>query len=232
MDLQVVILATEERTAELARQNAERQCDNVVMIHDDRPFYQKLKDVYSINGYKWVIISNGDILFKDGMVQNLYNYAEENQDGIFAAYGIIDCKFLGKRYASPKIYKSAVFPHLEKHVSNVIRPEASAIGKIGNKYGRLHEIDVLTAKHDYDQYYTDIYIKGYLYGIKFFQHVAERRWKMWQKQATHDKDIEVVMKGFKDGSTSKKKIGIDRSMFDKEQILKMLNVEEKQPITI
>ena len=170
MDLQVIILATGERTAEVAEFLAKKEIQSVVLINDERPFADKLKEAYTYNSSKWAIISNGDLLIKPGAIKLLYEYAEKHEDEIFAAYGIIDCKFLGKRYASPKIYKTLFFPALTKSVKDTIRPEASAIGRLKKEGKKLHEINLLTAIHDYEQYYADIYIKGYVFGVKFYEH--------------------------------------------------------------
>ncbi len=230
MNTEVVIFATGERTAELSMELAQKQCPNVVMINDNRPLYKKLKDLYSRNFYKWTIISNGDLLFKKDAVANLYQYAEENEDDIFAAYGYINCKFLGLRYASPKIYKTSVFPHMVNQIKDVVRPEASAIGAIKKDHGRLDEIKTLTAIHDFEQYYADIFIKGFFYGIKFYDYVAKHRWKVWKQAAGQDKDMEVVMEGFKQGSLQKEKIGVSRNMFDATEILSRLKLKEKSPM--
>ncbi len=232
MDLQVIILATGERTAEVAEFLAKKETENVVVINDERPFAEKLKEGFAYNNNKWAIMSNGDLLIKPGAIKSLYEYAEKHEDEIFAAYGIIDCKFLGKRYASPKIYKTSFFPALKEAVKDTIRPEASAIGGLKKDGKKLHEINLLTAIHDYEQYYADIYIKGYVFGVKFYEHVMKYRFGLWEQQKRHDPDIQVVIKGFEDGVKHKGELKIDRAFFDKAKILSNLKIEEKKPIPI
>lgn len=188
----VVIRANGERTEGICEYLVRRQADNVIVIHE-RPFINAIRKMIDISlHYKWLIVIDADEFIKEGVIKKLLNLAENEGSNFLSGYGLVDCKLLMKnRIGIPRIYRTE---HLKKAIiQDSIRPECDMCQRFEKMGFYQKHFPILTAKHDYEQWYVDIYRKAQVHRIKHHNEIDLRKWAHLAKS---DMDYHAAYNGW------------------------------------
>jgi len=90
------------------------------------------------------------------------------------------------------------------------------------------QVDVVTGVHDHEQYYRDIYRKGFQHGQKHGRH-APHLTRLWTRLADDDGDFRVALWGLRAGRICRDKTPPDASLFPQEltAMLSVAGLQEK-----
>ena len=237
----VVIRSVGERTEGLCYDRLRCQIPehNIHLIHET-PFSQALRKTFQIglqDNRPWLFVVDADVLVMPRIVDKMIAYAETLDEKVFCVIGMIIDKFLqSPREGGVHLYRTK---WLRQAVSIVpdpyqaIRPENFVIRTMNRNNFRLVRTDVLTGLHDFEQFYRDIYRKGFIHAIKNNEMVLEVL-DLWRKKAAADPDYQVALAGYEAGRQYGGRTSIDANaafMDSFEESLRSLGLSEKLPLT-
>ncbi len=229
-----VIRSCGERTTELCYRLLKPQVSKIEIVKET-PSYKATKKQYELameSGCKWLISVDADELIFPNAVEKLVNFAEIRGDILYSVYGLFDCKLLLKeREGVPRIYKVDLLNKAYQFISDRIRPDAHVCNQMNRLGHQQYMIPELLAWHDYEQYYVDLYRKGYVHAIKF-KELTKTLHKKWEIMSNQDLDYMAALMGYKDGLKHRGSMSIDRTLFDDNRILNKLGFEEKPKLRI
>ncbi len=227
-DVVVVIRSVNERTESVCKQLLESEVGkNSVFIVHKSPFSLALKKSYEIGiekGRKWTAVIDADVLIRSKALADLVIRAEGLPSSVFTIQSeMLDKFFGGIRVGGVKIYRTKLLPKATKLIPDVgVRPETYVIRKMHNQGYYVDISDIVCGLHDFEQYYSDIFRKGFTHGKKHAL-LTDLLVPYWQRLSKKDKDFEVLLAGFKLGSSHK-----DTLMLDKNETTKQFNDYAKQ----
>jgi hypothetical protein len=239
-DYIIVIRSSEERTFEVCRELLERYASpKQVTFVKLSPFKAALEECFRIginSKKKWLITADADMLVLPGSVDLLVQQAQQMPENYLQLQGKIYDKITGSiRKAGPRIYRIKYLPKVLEYSMNSednIRPEGSLVTVLGKQGMPSRYISAVTALHDFEQYYKDLYRKAYVHAIKH-QNLAGKLIQRSIENKEQDKDFQVILRAVLDGIEEAGKVSIDVNLFRKksEQALKLLGIEEKKPLS-
>lgn len=145
---------TEARCIELARE----QFDAVEVVRVS-PFAEAVRQCMRIgmrSGREWMATIDADVLISPTYMRDVEPIARRST--AWQLLGTMDDKlFTGIRVGGVRLWRVSELRHLIRRVSSeTARPEAGLCDRIpGWKY-----IEVVTGRHDYEQFYRDLHRKG------------------------------------------------------------------------
>lgn len=153
-----------ERTEAECVKRVRKQLADVQVIHVE-PFAEAVRECFrlAINSKAdWLLTVDADVLLNSGAVASLLNQAK-TLDG-WQIVGIVKDKLAGRaRMAGVRLYRIAALPEALPLVSNdEVRPE----GSIARALGGWEKSREVVGKHDFEQFYRDLYRKGQMASIK------------------------------------------------------------------
>lgn len=200
-NLTVVIRGVNERTEAQCKNLLVKQISkkNIHVVHKE-PFRAALEESYRIGikaDRKWTMVIDADVLICTGLISKLYSKAENAPNSVFVILTeMIDKFFGGKRVGGVKVYRTKLLPEALKIVpESDVRPEAFVIKNMHKKDFYVDIIDLICGLHDYEQYYSDIFRKGYVHGVKHAA-FAKTLLSFWKRQASSDLDFAVLLAGY------------------------------------
>lgn len=172
-------------------------------------------------GWDWFVFMGGDQILLDSAVETLVSKSQEYDETIFRVSGSgYDKLLMIHRNMAPCLYNGNLMDEALK-IKNIpeIQPEAYVSRQMKKKgYGFVKIIDAL-AIHDENQYLKDVYKKGYNEAGKFLNFIRNNGIMERLERAKGD-DYRVFLEGINDYIK-----GMER---DPEEVLKALNIKEKQ----
>ena len=169
--LTVVIRTNEERTIELIHQTVSDQvpAENIRVINE-KPFFkavQKTFEIGSQNDSPYLLALDGDILlFPEAVQYMIYEAGKYKRDDFFRIDFPIFDKFRGRAtgvhfYNNRYARKFLDFLDTREHGTAFLRPEFENVEAFSKKYSLSYQNipHFIVAKHDYFQYYRDIFNK-------------------------------------------------------------------------
>lgn len=237
----VVIRSVGERTEGLCYDRLRCQIpeNNIHIIHET-PFSQDLRKTFHIglqDNRQWLFVVDADVLVMPRIVDKMVAYAETLDEKVFCVIGMIIDKFLqSPREGGIHLYRTKWLRQAVSFVPDpyqAIRPENFVIRTMNRNDFRLVRTDALTGLHDFEQFYRDIYRKGFIHAVKNNEMVLDVI-DLWRKKAAADPDYQVALAGYEAGRQygGRTSIDVNAAFMDAfEQSLRSLALSEKPPLT-
>lgn len=209
--------------------------DNIEII-SSRPFSATLRNslVHGLaTGRDWTFCVDADVLVHESGIRELFRRAASAGDDYFEFHGFVADKFFGDfRPAGNHLYKTA---HLQRALALIpeegvsLRPETFML-KAMQDQGIEHKYypDLIVGIHDYEQYYSDIFAKGYLHSRKHVAHLS-RLLPNWWKRAETDDDFKVLLWGIGIGISHGGNVFADKSKVPFEIFEYLFDGREEKP---
>ena len=171
-DITVVVRHTNERTLEYCYELLKLQvCSSNLFCINETPFSKAVKKTFEIgidSDKEWTLAIDADILISDQCLNKIVSEAENLEDYFFEIQGRILDKLYGvPRSGGPHLYRTKFLKQAIKFIpkeGTSLRPESDtyeSMSQLGYHYYFGKDIYGL---HDYEQYYKDLYIKGFIHG--------------------------------------------------------------------
>lgn len=235
----IVIRSSDERTFEVCRRLLEQQSSpEQVTFVKLTPFKRALEECFRIgitSKKKWLITADADMLLLPNSIDLLIRQANQMPDNYLQLQGKIFDKITGTiRKAGPRVYR---VKYLQKALDysldskDSIRPEGNLVTALSKQGMPSRYISSVTAYHDFQQYYKDLYRKAYVHAIKH-QAIAGQLIQRSIEMKEQDKDFQIILRAVMDGLEKSEEIYIDTNLFHEKskKALKDLAIEEKKPI--
>ena len=235
----VVVRTAGERTFEACHALLLRQAlREQIQVVDQRPFEAALRSCYELginSGAEWMMTVDADVLLRPGAVKDLLGVAKDLPEQYLAVEGLVHDKLRGRhREAGHHLYRVR---HLKKALSALpgdgeeIRPEFATLRRVSRLGHPFLKCETVFGIHDYEQFYRDLYRKGFVHGQKHPDWLAGVL-PRWKSEAEADPDFAVALRGYCDGFQSPTKARIDaRAYVDRaEEALHELGLREKKPL--
>lgn len=189
-----------------------------IQVISDTPFSATLRKSLQhgiTQNREWTLCIDADVLIEQKALRTLFERSAMFDDTYFEFHGFVADKFFYDiRPAGNHLYRTQ---HLQKSIELIpqegttLRPETymlTAMNKIGfkNKYFS----DMVVGIHDFEQYYSDIFRKGYLHSRKHVFHLSKLL-PVWSQKAKTDDDFRVFLFGVGCGIASDTDVTADKS---------------------
>ena len=174
--MKIIIVHINERSLDESVSIAQKQGD--VHLVSERPFAASLRRAFAMavnKKWEWLVVMGGDQFLKDEAIQRLQEHSLKANNNIFriSGYGY-DHLLMRNRMMAPSIYRvSLLGKALKINTGNRKQPESHVLymmKKIGYPFTIIKDI---LAVHDEQQYYRDIYRKGYFEASKFIEYIKK-----------------------------------------------------------
>ena len=135
------------------------------------------------------------------------------------------------RRAGVHIYRTEMLDYAKKYIdNNHIKPESNIRRQMSEEGYTTFTSKIVFGKHDFDQYYKDLWRKSVCQTRKLAKMIKNRP-ETWKRLANHDKDYLVIYEGHKYGNRYQGDITIDVNLdFDAEENIRKLGLREKGPL--
>jgi hypothetical protein len=219
--MKVIIVHNNERTVNRCVEIIRSQGEEPILISENN-FGKSLRSAFEIavaNNWDWFVFLGGDQFLRQNTLQILQNTVNLTNGQVFRISGWgYDHLHLKKRLMAPCVYK---VQHIEEALSIdfdlEIRPETFVMKEMDKKGYKSIIIKDVLAKHDMEQFYTDIYRKGYSQYQKSKEYLMKILPEIF---LSNEMDHKVFLLGIIDAANGKKR----------KNILQSLNIKEKQPL--
>lgn len=234
----IVIRSSDERTFEICRKLLELQAlPGTVTYVNLSPFKTALEECYRIainSEKKWLITADADMLVLPDSIDLLVQHAEQMPDDYLQLQGKIFDKITGTiRKAGPRIYRIKYLPQVLEYSINSkdnIRPEGSLVTALGKQGMPSRYLSSVTAYHDFEQYYRDLYRKAFVHANKH-RGLAGQLIQRCIENREYDTDYKVILRAVMDGLEESGVVSIDTNMFRQKskKAIELLGIDEKEP---
>ncbi len=211
----VVIRGVAERTEELCKQLLSNQIhsENIFLIHET-PFSKALKKTFEIGireKRKWTLAVDADVLVRSNILNDFYERAEKSSSQTFVLHTqMLDKFFGGYRAGGLKLYRTSLLPQALPIVPEVANRPEGFVAKSMHKQGFYLDItDLICGLHDFEQYYADIFRKGFTHGIKH-EELLSALLPYWQRMSKEDTDFRVLLGGYEVAKKHGKALRLDK----------------------
>lgn len=219
----VIIRHTNERTLDVCLNLIISQVSSGnIQIISETPFSNAVKKTFEIGidyNKDWTLAIDADILVANDCVDTLVSVAENLEDYFFEIQGRIVDKLYGvPRGGGPHLYRTKYLKEAIRFIpkeGTSLRPESDTYDKmaeIGYHYYFGKEVYGL---HDYEQFYKDIYRKGFLHAKKHWRYLTHFE-KFWFDNKETDFDFSVALFGFEQAQKFNGIVYVDRNFFPAE----------------
>lgn len=228
--MKIIIRTCGERTTNECIRLAERQGE--VDVINAVPFGESIRQTYlKAMGYNqiWVPVIDADVLLYDNVLQPAVDELRQKNDKIFCLDGNTDDKILmKKRRAGIHIYRHDLLNFAMRFIDNDhIKPESNIRRQMSDLGFPTFVSGIVFGRHDYEQYYCDLWRKAVCQTRKLEKMIKDRPAK-WKELAKEDDDFFVIYHAHYYGKSVAEKIVIDkRQDFDAEENIKKLGLKEK-----
>ena len=164
-------------------------CEAVV-IHE-KPFVSAVRRCFEIgidSGEDWLLTVDADVLTHPGAVEALLEDAGDS----FQCQGRVDDKLSGTvRDGGHRLYRIDFLPIALRMLRDAVRVETDVVLRMDAEGYPRRKSRVVCGKHDYEQWYRDLYRKGGQHAKKFRHEPWPHRWK-----ASDDMDLQAAYAGW------------------------------------
>jgi hypothetical protein len=236
----IVIRAANERTFaachSLLLQQVPADCVEVV---NECPFERALQHTYKIGiqrAARWTMTLDADVLLREHIVKEFVAEAEAMPEHSLQIEGRVHDKLTGRyRQAGHRIYRTC---HLERALREIppigteIRPEYATLQRMEKLGFPSRQIALVVGVHDYEQYYRDIYRKGFVHANKHAWLLPELVAR-WKQLAPRDHDFRIALRALYDGlmTLDPVKIDADAHRRSAESVLQEIGLREKAELS-
>ncbi len=231
----IVIRSVKERTLDLCISllEEERNENNIFVINEfpfSKALYSSMEAGIKANK-KWTMVIDADVLIAKGVLTKFLKIANTQNEKVFTIQSsMLDKYFGGVRVGGIKFYRTSFIPEALKYISvDENRPETHMI-KSMHKNGYYNYItDVVCGIHDFEQYFEDIFRKGFTYGVKH-DDVNSILESYWSRESENDSDFKILLAGLNIGRDFKGKLMLDKDEVkdEFENFMKKNKISEKK----
>ena len=228
-----------ERTSDLCRYIIEQQVlpENIFVINEI-PFSKAVQKTFAIglqNNLPWTIAVDADVLISNQGLRKLISCAEAYHAPFFKG----NCRGVDKYFGSvrticPHIYHTSYFEFAIKAFpqEEFLRPESHILDIVNAHYQlSVAKFSDIIAIHDFEQGYSDIFRKTYIYAKKHPEKINFFI-KYWSSHLGSDIDYLVALSGLYNGLFNEKPVTINAndSTSDLKVATFLENLDEKPEI--
>lgn len=187
-----VIRTQGERTEALCLEIASRQFDAVVVLRR-APFVDAVRECMRVgirSGREWLVTIDADVLIAPNYWSDMQPIIESADAGVWQILGLMDDKLSGSvRQGGVRARRVSALPWLLDQVRDSVRPE----GDLCVRFPGWLSTDLVTGRHDYEQFYRDLYRKGAAHRRKHakWSEMVEDRWRN-----SPDRDLQAAYAGW------------------------------------
>jgi hypothetical protein len=175
--------------------------DHVHLVHEV-PFSAALRHSLEIGldkSKRWTLCIDADVLpHRDGILSLLVQAAGAD-DAVFELQGdVLDRLFYQFRPGGIHLYRTSSIPKaldLIPEPEETQRPEYTMLTRMAARGHRLVEVKSVIGLHDYEQFYRDIYRKGFFHAQKH-AHYGSYLTDLWVKCAASHPDFQIALLGW------------------------------------
>ncbi|MBN2466020.1 hypothetical protein JXD38_10415 [candidate division WOR-3 bacterium] len=206
-DATVVIRSVGERTENVCRSLLAAQVEPDCRAHivKEMPFSKALKTCYEIGieeKKKWTVCVDADTLVSADAVERIHRLAERARRNVVQ----VQCRCISKFDLRPtgggiRIYRTSRLPialRVLERKSDEVRPETAVLGEMGRMGYRSDYRSTILTLHDFEQYYSDIFRKGFVFAHKWVREIPFFL-QLWRTLADKDSDYLVALWGLSAG---------------------------------
>jgi len=235
----VIIRSANERTVSICKKLIVEQGipENQILIIKEVPFSNAVLKTFEqgiAGNFKWTLGLDADLLYRKNCLLKQIEFADTLSENHFMVQGMILDKIqMIKRSGGGHLYRTSLIPKaLEyfEHISDLDRPEATLNHRMKSLGYPYYNWDKLLSLHDYEQYHTDLFRKGYAQAIKHYS-TSIKLTKLWAQLMAKDNDYLMIYLGFIAGANHKKKMGIEELNALAKSTLQSLRIKEKEALT-
>jgi hypothetical protein len=234
--MRIIIRTCGERTTKKCIELAQAQ--GQVDIIKATPFTESIRQTYKLaisdtyKNQKWVPVIDADVLLYPDVIDRAIIELDKIEKPIFCLDGKTRDKIMMKnRRAGIHIYRRELIPQAMRYIDNSqLKPE-SHIRRMMTKVGfPTYTGKIIFGKHDYDQYYCDLWRKSVVQAQKLAKTIKKQK-KLpmkWRKLGKSDKDYYVIYHGHLWGEKYRGQMTMDKNKsYDAQVNLKRLRIKEK-----
>lgn len=187
-----VIRTQGERTESLCLDLALDQFDAVAAVSQS-PFSEAVRECMRIgirSGREWLVTIDADVLISPTYWEDMQPIIADADSAAWQILGRMDDKLSGSiRQGGVRAWRGSALPRLIDHVRDTVRPE----GDLCARFPGWIEADAVTGRHDYEQFYRDLYRKGAAHRRKHpkWSEMVEDRWRN-----SSDRDLQAAYAGW------------------------------------
>ncbi len=207
-DVTIIIRSVGERTEELCSKLIFRQGipeENVFVIHE-RPFSKAMRVGYQLGidrELPWTYCVDADVLLKQNAVSEMLEEITKLPGSTLGISGELLDKLRGKKHtAGNHLFRTKHLPNLideiKPYKTEDIRPESTAIKKLGKQGLRFFKNVSFIGLHDFEQHYHDIARKAFTHSKKHSIHLTEYV-HFWSNHSQRDHDFKAALYGLSKG---------------------------------
>jgi len=230
--MDIIIRTCGERTTQKCIDLAKKQGN--AHIISEKPFSESIKKTYlkaiELNK-KWIPVIDADVLLYDDVLQKAIDELNGLSFDIFCLDGKTDDKIFNcPRRAGIHIYKTSLLETALQYIDqNHIKPESNVRREMEKRGHITYTGKIIFGKHDYEQYYADLWRKSVCQSQKLAKMIKKKNIKQyWQKMAKIDTDFKVILAGYKYGKSLLSEVRIDADeTYNAKENLKKMNIKEK-----
>lgn len=232
---EIIIRSCGERTETACAEIAERQ--GRVHIIRAEPFSESIWQTYILAmdiGQKWTPVIDADVLLYDGVINTAIEELEKKSKNTFCLDGkTLDKILLKGRRAGVHIYRTELLDIAINFIEEThIKPETNVRNLMTEMgYGTWAGGGIVFGRHDYEQYYCDLWRKACCQAWKIRGMISrENIYERWAEYSKHDNDYVVVKAAndFSNDNLNPEKIIIDKKNdFNAAENIEFLGLEEK-----
>ena len=232
--MNIIIRTTGERTEQACINSCKQQGD--VHVIRAYPFGEAIRQTYELAidlNQKWTPVIDADVIMYPDTIEK--GVAEVgNARDVFCIDGRTDDKIMMKhRRAGIHIYRTEYLKRAFEFIdSNQLKPESHVRREMERKGFHTFTGRTIFGRHDYEQYYKDLWRKSVCQTKKLAKMIARSGIRnRWAEKALNDIDYRVILSAHEWAEKNNPEIFIDsRISYDAEENLQRLKIVEKKPI--
>lgn len=228
-DLTIIIRSSGERTVPviwnlLKQQVSEEQIFEVNEVPNSRAL-KKSFEIANKENREWLLLIDGDILPFRKLIDRFLQITAALDNRVFC----IQCSNIDKmmriyRPSGVHLYRTSLIERALELIpgeNKTLRPESTMMSRMeDNGYPTLFMEEVL-ALHDFEQYYKDLYRKGYFCAHKFTKKIPYLK-ELWTQLSNENRDYEILLEGMKKGENHNDLVVSNVEFFEKLNIPKLI----------
>jgi hypothetical protein len=231
--MKIIVRTCGERTTNKCIELASKH--GKVEVIDTRPFSESIKQTYLMAitcNQKWIPVIDADVLLAPDTIRQAIQELEQRTPQTFCLDGKTDDKIMMKpRRAGIHIYQRSLLEQALRYLDPThIKPESFIRRNMVKDGYPTYTGKIVFGKHDFEQYYCDLWRKAVVQTRKIAGMIKGRPAK-WRQMAKVDKDYLVIYHAHMYGLKYDGEMIIDKDMdFDAAENIKKLGLTEKDPM--
>ena len=233
--MDIIIRSCGERTADRCEELAKQHGNTHTILAV--PFSESIWQSYQLAielDQDWTPIIDADVLLYDGVLETAIKGLQKQPTNVFCLDGKTDDKIFGiPRRAGIHIYRTSMLPTAMNFIApGKIKPETHIRKEMDKLGGTTCTSKIIFGKHDYEQYYCDLWRKSICQFYKLHGMIEKTKIiDKWKKLSEKDNDFKVILAAhnFAKQYINKNQITIDKKNdYNSNENIEFLGLEEKK----